>query len=137
MVFINANQSDTLIHHHLPQNVPRELVRVEIFELRNFLSAFSSLFLPFDEFSHTHPKIIYLPPLENLSKVLTEQHPLKFPVSTHNVNPLTLLSISHDFKSFPERPIVVNFNVLYSSCWEKRTDGDGVVMIDGGLVGDA
>lgn len=95
------------------------------------------ILLPGDELSNTHPKIVNVPPLEDVPKVLAKEHPLEGVMVIDDINPLAPVAIGHDLKGLPERLRLVNLEALSAENGEEGADVNVVVGCQGGLIGDA
>lgn len=113
LLFIDTDDRVAPVHEHFPQNVPSKLLRTEILKFRDTGRVGVPALFPFDKLSHAHPQVVDLPPLENLSEIFPKKHTLEFTIFLHYINPLTFFSICHDFESLPQRPVILDFDVVY------------------------
>ena len=78
-----------------------------------------------------------MPSLKNISKIFPEQHSFKTSILINHVDPLTLFPVSHNFKGFPERFVLLNTNVLWANIFEEGANLNFVIGAGGGFVGYA
>ncbi len=110
IIFVHPNDSISSGHDNFPNDLFDKLIGSKKAILRN--NGGVICLFHFDKSSGTHPQIVYMPPLENISKILPEQYALESTLRIYNINPRTVMNVCHDFESFPQRSRLVNMNFL-------------------------
>lgn len=75
-----------------------------------------------------------MPAFKNIPKILSKQHPPKRTFLTDHINPGTIISLSHDLKRLPQRPILLNLYPFYIKRLQQRVNLYVAIETSLGLV---
>ena len=86
-------------HDYFPDDLFDDLMWPKTAIFRDWWGIVSLLEL--DKLSGTHPQIVNMPTLKNVSEVFSEQQTFKSPITVYNIDPTTMMHICHHLKGLP------------------------------------
>ncbi len=99
IVFVDPNDGITFGHDNFPNNFLGDIGGIEQSILGD--SGCVIFFLELDELTGTHPEIVDMPALENVSEILSEKEALEPTLQIDDVDPETAVDVGHGFKGLP------------------------------------
>lgn len=132
-VIVHPNNGVSGGHDHFPDDIPGEFGGLEE-AIFGYITSVVSLF-PFEELRNFHPEIIYIPTLEDASKVLSEYDSSKSTLCINNIDPHTFLSVGHDFEGFPKEHIFSDLDIFdFSRLLQQWENINCTVELDRGII---
>ena len=111
IIFINPHNCISFCHDYFPNYLFCNISWVKEPIIGN---SWSVMFLfKLDKIASTHPKVIYMPSFENVSKIFSVKKTFESPLTVNNVDPKTSMKISHCFKSLPKRLTLMNLDIVF------------------------
>jgi hypothetical protein len=101
IILIHPDNRVTFRHNYFPNDLFCDIGGVKKPILRNSRSIIR--LLKFDKLASTHPQIVNMPTLKNVSKILSEKQTLEPSLAIHHIYPQTAVNVSHCLKCLPQR----------------------------------